>query len=210
MPSSRREFLYGLGAFGSFALFNLEHMEPDLILYNANIWTVNPALPRAQAVAISKGRILAVGANEEVLGLAAGSAKKIDLAGKFVTAGFIDAHSHPAQAGLDHLRMVDCDLRSIAEIQAAASMSNAQAKVDAENFRSYVDSLEKDIDRKLGIHMEAVKHIVESAARGQEHAHEIDMAGLQHEQALTQASHTAALAPEPSQNVDSGSASRAE
>jgi predicted amidohydrolase YtcJ len=45
--------------------------------------------------------------------------KKVDLGGKTVLPGFIDAHSHPAEAGLSHLRMVDCDLRSIADILKA-------------------------------------------------------------------------------------------
>ncbi len=116
MPTSRREFIAGLGAL---ALFPIERTEPDLILYNANVWTVNPRQPRAQAIAISNGRFYAIGSNEEILALAAGSAKKIDLGGNTVLPGFIDAHSHPAEAGLDHLRMVDCDLRSIAEILAA-------------------------------------------------------------------------------------------
>ncbi len=116
MPTSRREFIAGLGAL---ALFPIERSEPDLILHNANVWTVNPRQPRAQAIAISNGNFYAIGTNEEVLALAAGSAKKIDLAGHTVLPGFIDAHSHPAEAGLDHLRMVDCDLRSIADILAA-------------------------------------------------------------------------------------------
>jgi len=116
MPTSRREFIAGLGAL---ALFPIERTEPDTILHNANVWTVNPRQPRAQAIAISNGRFYAIGSNEEVLTLAAGSAKKVDLGGNTVLPGFIDAHSHPAEAGLDHLRMVDCDLRSIAEILAA-------------------------------------------------------------------------------------------
>lgn len=119
MPASRREFLYGLGTMGAFALYPMERTEPDLILYNGNFWTVNPREPRAHAVAISGGRFFAVGANDEVLALAAGKAKKVDLGGKTVLPGFIDAHSHPAEAGLSHLRMVDCDLRSIAEILKA-------------------------------------------------------------------------------------------
>jgi predicted amidohydrolase YtcJ len=40
--------------------------------------------------------------------------------------GFIDAHTHPAMAGLDHLRMVDCDLRSIADILSALQKRAAQ------------------------------------------------------------------------------------
>lgn len=119
MPASRREFLYGLGAAGALILFPVERTEPDLILYNGNFWTVNSRLPKAQAVAIAGGRFLAVGSNEEILALAAGSAKKVDLGGKRVLPGFIDAHSHPAEAGLAHLRMVDCDLRSISAILQA-------------------------------------------------------------------------------------------
>lgn len=126
MGANRREFLLGLGALGAARLFALEQAEPDLILYNGNFWTVDPRNPRAEAVAISSGRFLAIGRNQEVLALAAGSAKKIDLGGKTVLPGFIDAHSHPAQAGLDHLRMVDCDLRSIAEILAALRARAAQ------------------------------------------------------------------------------------
>jgi predicted amidohydrolase YtcJ len=127
MSSSRREFLHGLGSLGALALFRLQRTEPDLILFNANIWTVNSGQPRAQAVAISGGRFLAVGSNDEVLGLAAGGAKKIDLGGNTVLPGFIDAHSHPAEAGLDHLRMVDCDLRSIADILSALRKRAAES-----------------------------------------------------------------------------------
>ena len=113
---SRREFSVALGAF---ALVAFERSEPDLILHNGNIWTVNSRAPRAQAVAISTGRFMAVGSNDEVLALAGGRARKIDLGGKTVLPGFIDAHSHPGIAGRAHLVSVDCDLRSIAAILAA-------------------------------------------------------------------------------------------
>ena len=113
---SRRDFLYGLGAF---AMAPITRMEPELILHNGNIWTVDDNIPRAQALAISGGRILAVGTNDEVLGLAAGLSKKIDLGGKSVFPGFIDAHAHPCESGVAHLRMVACDMDSIGDIQAA-------------------------------------------------------------------------------------------
>ena len=119
MPASRREFLCGLSAMGAISLFPMERTEPQLILYNGNFWTVDARQPKAQAVAVSSGRFLAIGSNEEVLGLALGNAKKLDLGGKTVLPGFIDAHSHPVEAGLAHLRMIDCDLRSIADILQA-------------------------------------------------------------------------------------------
>ncbi|MBV9483968.1 MAG: amidohydrolase [Acidobacteria bacterium] len=97
----------------------MQRTEPDLILYNGRFWTVDPRLPQAQAVAITGGRLLAVGSNEEVLPLAAGTSRKVDLGMQRVLPGFIDAHCHPAVSGRMHLRQVDCDLRSITAIQAA-------------------------------------------------------------------------------------------
>jgi predicted amidohydrolase YtcJ len=114
--TTRREFL---GTLAAFSLFPLEQEKPDLILHNGNIWTVNAKEPHAQAVAIVRGRFLAVGTDAEVLNLAVPGVRRMDLGGKTVLPGFIDAHSHPAAAGLEHLRMVDCDLRSISAIQAA-------------------------------------------------------------------------------------------
>src|SRR2546427_6228461 len=113
---SRREFL---GSLAAFALFPLEQEKPEVILYNANILTMKGTEPHAQAVAIAGGRFLAVGSNSNVLNLAGPGARKLDLTGKTIVPGFIDAHSHPADAGRLHLRMVDCDLRSIREILAA-------------------------------------------------------------------------------------------
>lgn len=97
----------------------MERTEPDIVLYNGDFWTVNQDLPRAEAVAISGGRFFAVGSNTEILGLATARSRKVDLGKKFVTPGFIDAHSHPAESGVNHLRMVACDKDSISDIQAA-------------------------------------------------------------------------------------------
>src|SRR6266487_3319412 len=110
---SRRQFCAAMGAF---ALFPPDHIEPGLILHNGNFWTVNPRMPRAEAVAIAGGRFIAVGSDREVLELATGNVRKLDLGGSSVLPGFIDAHSHPGAAGRAHLVSVDCDLRSIPAI----------------------------------------------------------------------------------------------
>lgn len=116
---SRRQFLGGLGAFALSPALFLERTEPELVLFNGNIITVDHRHPRAQAVAIARGRFYAVGGNDKVRALAAGTTKKIDLGGRTVVPGFIDAHTHPAVAGRMHLRQVDCDLRSIEAIKDA-------------------------------------------------------------------------------------------
>ena len=61
MSTSRREFLRGLGAAAIW--LPLDRSEPDVILHNANVWTVNARQPQAQAIAISGGRFLAIGTN---------------------------------------------------------------------------------------------------------------------------------------------------
>jgi predicted amidohydrolase YtcJ len=116
---TRREFLGSLGAAALLPHLLLEGTQPEILLYNANVITVNARQPKARAIAIAGGRFFAIGSHEEVLSLATSKTTKIDLEGKTVVPGFIDAHSHPALAGRWHLREVDCDLRSIAQIQAA-------------------------------------------------------------------------------------------
>ncbi len=114
---SRRDFLGSLGAFA--LLPPPPQTEPELVLHNANILTVDARTPRAQAVAIAAGRFVAVGSNDDVKRLATARTRSISLEGKTVVPGFIDAHTHPASSGRRHLREVDCDLRSIKEIQEA-------------------------------------------------------------------------------------------
>ena len=108
-----------LGISSLLALPFLRREEPEIILYNGNIWTVDEVQPRAQAVAIGGGRFLVVGSNDDVLPLATASTRKVDLAFASVLPGFNDAHAHPAQSGLEHLHKVACDKDSIEKIQAA-------------------------------------------------------------------------------------------
>ena len=118
---NRRQFMgtLGMGTMGVIMLNSCSSSGPDVVLHNANIFTSNPAQPKAQAIAFSNGQIVAVGSDSDVLNLAGSSTQKIDIGGKTITPGFIDAHSHPASSGLRHLRSVDCDLRSIKAIQDA-------------------------------------------------------------------------------------------
>ncbi|MBL7846146.1 MAG: amidohydrolase [Cyclobacteriaceae bacterium] len=122
---SRRQFLGTLGSLASLPLLSFSQEEPELILHNGSIFTVDSANPRDQAVAIADGRFIAVGTDAEILRLATARTKKVDLGKKTVLPGFIDAHSHPAMSGAMHLKQVDCDLRSIAAIQSAIRQRTA-------------------------------------------------------------------------------------
>ena len=67
---------------------------PQLVLVNAKVFTADPSLPYAQAVAIEDGRILAVGSNERVRGLIGPKTRIIDVGGRLVTPGLVEAHVH--------------------------------------------------------------------------------------------------------------------
>ncbi len=116
-PVSRRHFVQGLSSLLLLPLLRAE--EPEIVLYNGNIWTQDEAQPRAQAVAISGGRLLAAGSNDDVLPMATARTRKIDLAFKCVLPGFNDAHAHPVESGVEHLHKVACDTDSIEKIKAA-------------------------------------------------------------------------------------------
>ena len=67
----------------------------DTLYVGGDIVTVNDAQPAAEALAVKDGRILAVGARVELERAHQGAATKVvDLAGKALLPGFLDAHSH--------------------------------------------------------------------------------------------------------------------
>jgi predicted amidohydrolase YtcJ len=72
----------------------------DAIYSGGPIITMNDATPRAQAVAIKDGKIIAVGTQAQVEKFKASGTKVIDLAGKALLPGFIDAHGHVFTTGI--------------------------------------------------------------------------------------------------------------
>lgn len=75
-----------------------QERDADAIIYNGRLITMDdaqgPAMPRATAMAIKAGRIMAVG-DDSVRGLAGKATRLIDLKGACVVPGFIDCHNHP-------------------------------------------------------------------------------------------------------------------
>jgi predicted amidohydrolase YtcJ len=97
---SRRAFMgstgLGMGLLGlsGGSAWALGSPTPDLIVFNANVWTVDAAQPTAQAFAVKNGKFIAVGSNDEIKGFAGPTTQKIDAGGATVVPGFIDAHIH--------------------------------------------------------------------------------------------------------------------
>ena len=93
-------------------------LAPDTLIVNANVITVDARNPRAEAVAIKNGKFVAVGANKDVEDLSGPGTQVINLSGKTVTPGFIDAHIHVMSTGTKMVSsMVDCELPSIGQVQ---------------------------------------------------------------------------------------------
>ncbi|WP_062071779.1 amidohydrolase [Demequina sediminicola] len=76
---------------------------PELVLVGGTVVTVDAAGSTAQAVAVTDGKISAVGTNEEIRALAGPDTDVLDLDGKTVTPGFIDPHSH-VTAGAPYIK----------------------------------------------------------------------------------------------------------
>ena len=94
----------------------------DLILTNANGITMDPACPRAQLIAIKDGRILTVGRNEDLGQLKQAGRGVVNLKGKTVLPGFIDAHCHLlgfAESLVTSDLKPGNNIRSISDLQAA-------------------------------------------------------------------------------------------
>jgi predicted amidohydrolase YtcJ len=68
-------------------------MDADLIIINAKVYTVDPSFSISEAFAVKNGKILSTGTSGEILKRYT-SSSVLDLTGKIVYPGFIDAHCH--------------------------------------------------------------------------------------------------------------------
>jgi predicted amidohydrolase YtcJ len=100
----------------------------DLILYGGKVLTLDPAFSLAEAVAIAGERIAAVGRSAEVRALARPATRLVDLGGRAVMPGLVDAHAHMDREGLKAVcpslagaRSIDDVLQRIEALVAAAA-----------------------------------------------------------------------------------------
>jgi predicted amidohydrolase YtcJ len=94
----------------------------DIILVNGRVLTVDANDRVAEAIAITGDRIVAVGSTADVERTAGPGTRRIDLRGRTVTPGLLDAHAHFSGGGADRLFVVDLsypNVKSIADVSAA-------------------------------------------------------------------------------------------
>jgi hypothetical protein len=127
----------------------------NLVLRNANIITMNPQQPRAEALAVHEGNIVAVGSWEDVEPHAEGMSV-LDLAGKTIVPGMIDTHTHFLWTALslaaldvsganDHGALQTIVSQAVAETtpgQAIIGMGFTEYALDTQKFSPIIDALD--------------------------------------------------------------------
>jgi len=106
---------------------NTKLERPDQIFIHGDIYTGAeegfggaPAkvYPRVQAMAVRSGRIMAVGASDEIRKITGPHTQVVDLGGRFVMPGFNDAHLHLASGGFEMLNVELSNTKSFDEMKA--------------------------------------------------------------------------------------------
>ena len=99
---TRREMLTIAGAgvvtaLGTHRLWAAEtagSLDPDAVVFNAKVYTVEPGAGRAEAFAVRDGRFVAVGSSDNVRALSGKRTKVFDAQQMTIVPGFIDCHNH--------------------------------------------------------------------------------------------------------------------
>ncbi len=101
----------------------------DTVLVGGSLFSAGMTSSQRGAVALSGGRIAAIGDDDEILALRTASTEVVDLAGGLLLPGFQDAHVHPVMAGVS---LLQCDVHHCesAEEALAAIAAYAAANPD--------------------------------------------------------------------------------
>ena len=99
----------------------------DLIFVDGRVITLDAESRVAEAVAVRGERVVAVGSTAEAEALAGPNTRRIDLAGRAVTPGLMDAHVHFASGGANRLYRLDLSYPNVENIADVQGMVAEQA-----------------------------------------------------------------------------------
>jgi predicted amidohydrolase YtcJ len=105
----------------------------DLVFKNGNIYTVNDARPKAEALAIKGDRILFVGSNRDAQKYVGRNTRVIDLGGKTMVPGMTDAHHHLSGVGF---REMTLNLEGVTSLEDF--LAKVKARVDQKQHGEWV------------------------------------------------------------------------
>lgn len=91
---------------------------PELILHHGQVITMNESFGMAEAVAVEKGRIVAVSDNETVLAMKDATTQLVDLGGQTLMPGLMDSHVHPSSAAMVEFDHEIPTMETIADVLA--------------------------------------------------------------------------------------------
>jgi predicted amidohydrolase YtcJ len=101
----------------------------DLIVTNAKIATLDAASTMAQAMAVSDGKVLAVGSSAQMQRYAAASTRTVDAGGRTIIPGLIDSHMHAVRAALSYSTEVNwIGVNTIPQAMARLREASAQTR----------------------------------------------------------------------------------
>ena len=100
----------------------------DLVLRNGKIVTLDPAKPQVEAMAITAGKIVAVGSNSDIAKQIQPSTKVIDFGGKLAIPGFIEGHGHFMGVGESKMMLNLRDAKNWDQIVAMVAAAAKEAK----------------------------------------------------------------------------------
>lgn len=86
--------LLGTTAFGETQTGDADPRHADLVAFNANVYTADPQLPKAEAFAVKSSRFVFVGSTAEAKAFIGKSTRSFDAKQMTIVPGFIDCHNH--------------------------------------------------------------------------------------------------------------------
>jgi len=119
----------GLVSIAALAAEKAKNVKADIVYRNGFVYTVDGVRSRAEAFAVTDGKFIAVGSNEDMKAFTSENTKTVDLRGKMVMPGLVDTHIHALRGALTALGLAFPVTSSIDEIKAAVKKYIADKKL---------------------------------------------------------------------------------